>query len=242
MLIKRILCVAFGGVLFLDGFFLLLVANINLGYIALMVLGVLLMLMGAFYKRLAPWLKGAFALGLLLWFLFGCFLFAFGRHDNADYKEDAIIVLGAGIKGERPTTILRTRLDAAVSYHQENPAAMILVSGGQGPEEMISEAEAMAKYLVAAGVPQEKILLEDRSTSTLENFTFSKEILEKHFAGDYKAAFISNDFHILRARGMAKAAGLAGLTHIHSLTPWYNALPCGLRESLAILKFWVLGP
>lgn len=241
-MIKRILCWAFGGALFLNGFFLLMVANANLGYIGLIFIGALLMLMGCFYKRVPHLLKLIFILGLLLWLCFGIFLFGFGRNDTASYQEDAIIILGAGIKGDRPTTVLRTRLDAALLYHQKNPQALLLVSGGQGPQETVSEAAAMAKYLIAAGVPKEQILLEEQSTSTLENFAFSKEILDAHFEKDYKAAFISNDFHILRARGMAKATGLGELTHIHSHTPWYNALSCGLRESLAILKFWVLGP
>lgn len=242
MLIKRILCWLLGGALFLNGFALLLVANVNLGYLALMVLGVLLILMGAFYKKLPRWLKGAFAAGLLLWFCFGAFLFGYGRHNNASYREDAIIVLGAGIKGDRPTNVLRTRLDEAVEYHGQNPDAVILVSGGQGPQEITSEAAAMAKYLTERGVPREKILLEDRSTSTFENFTFSKEILDEHFDGDYKVAFISNDFHILRARGMARQVGFEAICHLHSDTPWYNTLPAGLRETLAVAKFWILGP
>ena len=107
-------------------------------------------------------------------------VYSFGFTDTVTYKEDAVIVLGAGLRGENLSLILRNRLDAAVEYYNENPEAVIVVSGGQGPDEDIPEAEAMERYLYEQGVPLNKIIKEDKSTSTEENFKFSKELLETY--------------------------------------------------------------
>lgn len=87
-----------------------------------------------------------------------------------------MIVLGAGLRGERVTDLLARRLDAAYDYHLENPNAVIVVTGGQGPGEDIPEARAMKAYLVEKGVPEKQILEEASSTSTEENFCFAREI------------------------------------------------------------------
>ena len=115
-----------------------------------------------------------------------CFVFLAGyvlsyAHSTVTYKEDAIIVLGAAVHGKTPSRTLRYRLKKAVDYHEQNPDAIIIVSGGQGAQEDISEAEAMKIYLVENGVASNKIIKEDKSTSTAENFKFSKEILDETF-------------------------------------------------------------
>ncbi len=238
-MIRRSICYIIGGVLFLNGAVLLLISNINVGYLAMVGLGVLLLLLGLFYSKIPRWIKGVFVAGLAVWFGFAAVLYGYGWADTVNYREDAVIVLGAGLKGDRPSKILRTRLDEAVEYHRQNPDAVMVVSGGQGPQETISEADAMARYLIAAGVPEEQILKEDRSTSTFENFSFSKALLDEKLGEEYSVAFVSNDFHILRAKGIAKQVGYGKTTHFHSNTPWYNVFSSGLRECLALVKFWV---
>src|SRR5699024_8835907 len=101
----------------------------------------------------------------------------YGRRDNSSYDEDVIIVLGCGIRGDMVSDQLARRLDAAIRYHTQNPDAMILVSGGQGPQESVTEALAMETYLIAGGIPSDKIIKEESSTSTYSNLLFSKEIL-----------------------------------------------------------------
>ena len=106
------------------------------------------------------------------------FIAVYGQYDNADYNEDAVIVLGAGINGDKVTYPLKVRLDKAIEYHKLNPDALIVVTGGQGFQETVTEAYAMEKYLVQNGVEASKIIKEEKATSTNENMRFSKKLLK----------------------------------------------------------------
>ncbi|MBQ7100202.1 MAG: YdcF family protein, partial [Clostridia bacterium] len=150
-----------------------------------------------------------------------------------------IIVLGSGIRGELLTQGLKNRLDAAVECYEENEDLLIVVSGGQGPQEDITEALAMERYLLARGVPQESIIKEEQATSTYENFIYSKKILDEKLGDGYTAAFVSNEYHIYRASSLARIAGFDTVTHTHSSTMWYTLVPSTLRETLAVVKLWV---
>ena len=171
---------------------------------------------------------------------FSTFLAAYGRRSTADYTEDVAIVLGGGIRqGEvRPT--LQRRLDQALAYHQNNPAAMILVTGGTGYSQEISEAEAMARYLVARGVPAGQILLEDAAHSTYTNMSFSREILDAHFDSPPRAVIITSDFHMFRSARFAGMLGIDAATY-PSGTPWLGQPFYYLREVAAVIKMWVIG-
>ena len=98
----------------------------------------------------------------------------------------------------------------------------------------------MEKYLLQNGVDKDKIIKEEKATSTAENMKFSKEILDKQFSGDYSAVVLTNNFHIFRGVAIARKAGLQKVFHLHSGLQWYNLLPCFLRESLAVIKLFVL--
>ena len=163
------------------------------------------------------------------------FIAVYGQYDNADYNEDAVIVLGAGINGDKVTYPLKVRLDKAMEYHKLNPDAVIVVTGGQGFQETVTEAYAMEKYLVQNGVEPSKIIKEEKATSTNENMRFSKKLLKE----DSKVVVITNNFHIYRAVSIAKLEGLDNVTHIHAGLQWYNIVPCYIRECLAVLKMWV---
>ena len=152
-----------------------------------------------------------------------------------------VIILGAGLRGSRPSSTLKGRLIAAFEYHKENPDALIVVSGGQGHDENISEALAMEQYLVSLGVPNNKIIKEEESTSTYENFMFSRKILDAHLGKNYKIAYISNDYHVFRAGRIASDAGFENTTHIHSDTLWHSVLPGVLRECIGVMKYFILG-
>lgn len=167
------------------------------------------------------------------------FIHFYGKNDNISYQEDAVIVLGAGIKGEKVMKMLAYRLDKAVEYSERNPGAVIIVSGGQGRREDIPEALAMERYLIDKGIAKERIIKEDKSTSTYENLIFSKKILDERFETPYKLAIITNGFHIFRAAGMAERLGL-DITHLHAEIDWYYIPYNYLRECAAIAKMWLL--
>ncbi len=241
-IIKPILFII-GTAVTLNGIVLSFTSNFNLGNVLTLLLGIIFLLYGFYYKtaseKLPKSIKVIFVIILVIILGFVTFLLSYGTNDNATYKEDAIIVLGAGVHGETPSRILAERLNTAVEYHKQNPDAVIVVSGGQGPQETITEALAMERYLVSKGVRSEVIIREEKSTSTYENFVNSKAILDERFGNSYNVAFVTNEYHVYRAGGIARSAGIENAAHIHSSTMWYSVLPGTLRETLAVLKFWV---
>lgn len=127
-----------------------------------------------------------------------------------------MIVLGAQVRGTRVTDSLRRRLDRAVQYYNGHPGTRIIVSGGQGNGEEISEAAAMAAYLQEKQVPAEMILLEDTSVSTYENLVNSGKII-----GTYEEAevgIVTNNFHIYRALKLAENLGYKNVHGIAAST------------------------
>ena len=126
---------------------------------------------------------------------------------------DFIIIHGAGLlDGERVTPLLKRRIDKAVqAFHQsKNPHIRLIVSGGQGSDEKISEAQAMYNYLVAhTDVPKEAIILEEKSTTTYENLLFSKEIGEQLIENP-RFLFVTNDYHVFRTSTYARQIGMQG--------------------------------
>ncbi len=242
---KRILksiLIILGIAVLTNGIVLSFTTNLNLGNVLTLLLGGVLIFWYMFFntlvRALPKWIRAIFIIVLVFAISLSSFLFCFGKNNNVTYKEDAIIVLGAGIHGETPSRILADRLNSAIEYHKKNPDSVIVVSGGQGHQESIPEALAMERYLIAKGIPSDKIIKEDKSKSTYENFVNSKAILDSTFNSDYSVAFITNEYHVYRARGIAKSAGLQ-TTHYHSSTLWYSVLPGTLRECLAVMKFWV---
>lgn len=127
---------------------------------------------------------------------------------RAEPEEPAtLIVLGCKVEGDRPSVALLRRIDTAAEYLLAHPSVLVVVSGGQGPDELISEAEAMRRALVDRGVDEDRILVEDRSTSTLENLTFSKELLAENGLGT-SAIVVSEGYHMYRALRVAERVGL----------------------------------
>lgn len=151
-------------------------------------------------------------------------------------KVDYVIVLGCGIWPDgRPTASLIFRLDKAVSFYRGNPHVNIIVSGGQGFNEPFPEAVAMEEYLVKAGVPKEKIIREDKSTSTKENFKFSRRLINIPEGEKIKIVFITNDFHVFRSRILAARFGFDAYA-ISAPTPEIVKFNSYLREFFAFVK------
>lgn len=149
---------------------------------------------------------------------------------------DYVIIHGAGIKKDGTVTkLLADRCDKAIEIYRKDPTSPYLVpSGGQGSDEVCSEAEAMRKYLVSQGIPEDKILLEDKSKTTMENVTFSKNLIEKRPGRKYTALVTSN-YHIYRAMRYAKRAQLKAVGIGSRVAPYYypSAL---IREFVAVHK------
>ena len=161
------------------------------------------------------------------------------RRDMSMIPADAVIILGAGVNGTTPSLTLRTRLEAALDYLEAHPDVPVVLSGGQGPGEAVTEARCMADWLTARGVEPERLLLEEDSTSTAENFAYSKVCLEA--AGidpdTARIAFITNDFHVYRAGYLASQAGYEQTFGIPAELPWrYLEVNYYLRESFALVK------
>lgn len=151
-------------------------------------------------------------------------------------KVDCIVVLGAGLKGETPTLVLIERLNYTLEYLEDNNGTKVIVSGGQGPGETITEAEAMKRYLIRYGVSPDIIMKEERSTSTYENMVFSKALYEAEVGKSLKKVMIvTNDFHMFRSKLLARRAGLEPYG-MSSATPWYIYPNVFLREYLAVFK------
>ena len=155
-------------------------------------------------------------------------------------KTDWCIVLGAGLRGDQPSLTLRRRLTTAVNYLEKYPDTKVIVSGGKGVGESITEAEAMQRFLLEKDISPTRIYLEDKSTSTLQNLRFSKEVLsENDEILQQRISVISSDFHLFRVRMIAKRLGM-NVTTIPAPTPWY-LLPNGcIREYFALAKSFVL--
>lgn len=155
--------------------------------------------------------------------------------DNSDY----VVILGAGLRGDSITATLRDRLNATIDYvNKSNFDGKIVVSGGQGPGESITEAEAMKKYLISNGIKND-IIMEDKATNTFENFKFSKEKI-KNITGNsidnYKVKVITTDFHVLRSSILAKRNNYDNVTFYSSNTKWYLVPTLYAREFFAFFK------
>ena len=117
---------------------------------------------------------------------------------------------------------------------------MVITSGGQGRDEWLPEGDAMRDYLIAKGLPADRVLAESGSTSTEENFAFSLTILREHgFDETTPIVYVSNAFHCYRAGKYAALAGFIKATALPAATPLRSVLPCYLREALALLYYWV---
>lgn len=156
---------------------------------------------------------------------------------------DTIVVLGAGVRGTVPSLSLRERINAAYDYLSSHPDTVAVLSGGQGPGEDITEAACMYRELTNMGIDGTRLLLEENSTSTIENLRFSMDILESHTGSrPAKIGIVSSEYHLFRATRFAKSLGLES-DGIPARTTWFPLrLNYYLREVAAVWKHLVFGP
>lgn len=153
--------------------------------------------------------------------------------------SDYLVVLGAGLRGEIPSLTLLQRLDRSLEYVKNNPNVKIVVSGGQGSGESITEAEAMKRYLIKYGVNEENIIKEDKSTNTSENLKFTANILkELDKTENLKITIVTSDFHVFRSKFLAERIGFEadgyGVISKLILMPTYY-----VREYFAVVKSFI---
>lgn len=148
-----------------------------------------------------------------------------------------VIVLGARVKGDTPSNELIRRLDRAVTYLNDHENTVVIVSGGQGPGENLTEAEAMRIYLVERGIPRTRIRQEVRSVNTTENLKYSRF----YTRGSQSVGVITSDFHIFRAKAIGEHMGYKGITGIPSSSNKVFRLHYMVREAFAVLKDKFMG-
>lgn len=155
-------------------------------------------------------------------------LFHLKKRRGADY----IIVLGAGVIGTRVTPLLAARIDKGIELLHDNPDAVLIMSGGQGPGEDIAEGEAMARYAEQKSVGLEKIIIEGKSTSTEENLLFSRELMDRDRP---RVIVVTTAYHVFRALLLAKQQRLE-CVGFGAKTKWYFTLNALIREFVGYLS------
>jgi len=179
----------------------------------------------------------------LLSFLGFVLVFATLRPEPDAHAPDCMIVLGAGLRGNEPSPLLYNRLNLALALAQRYPKIPVIVSGGRGQNEEATEAEAMRRFLLQAGLAPERILLEDRATNTAENLTFSRELLLARglAPASLQLAIVTSDFHAIRAARLASHVGLPHHAVFSAPTPLSIVFNVWLREYFSCIKAWYLG-
>ncbi|MED4402466.1 YdcF family protein [Metabacillus fastidiosus] len=226
-----------GGLFVFYAILLLFISSIDFGVFCFLFLG-LVFLLYPFIKNRKK-IKLFFRVFVVLLFLFVGGLETLiqinSEDDQAPESVSYLIVLGGGIKGDEPSLTLANRLDTAYDYLKDNLSKKVVVTGGIGVGKTLSEGEVMKKYLMKKGISEERIIVEDKATSTYENFLFSKELINS----SKKIIVVSSDFHLFRAKKIAEKMDLEpyGLS---SETPLTVAPQAHLREYLAIVKTLIL--
>lgn len=194
-----------------------------------------------------------------------CVLVLLGAAAPAKNNLDYVIVLGARVKAHTVSNTLKKRLDKAMEYAQENPDTILVLSGGKGPGESVSEAEAMYQYLVYNGVRPEQLLIEDMSRSTVENIAYSKLVIEQYREKDKKVVtaplqqkitsvpfavapdkpleigVLTSNYHIFRARLIAQKWGFDNVYGIAADSDPVLFIHMCVREGASIVKDRLMG-
>ena len=197
-------------------------------------------------RRRLSWARILLALVLAGVLTFGALFGAVmsGAHDRIQGNPAIMIILGCQVKPWGPSILLQDRLNEALDYLEDHPDMVVVVSGGQGKDEPTSEAQAMRDYLVAHGVDGERILMEDKSSNTVQNLRYSAQLLhEQGYVMDQDILVVSNGFHLTRVRMLVGRVwgdtdNLSTLAAPSSHTP--SRLKMYIREPLALVKSFLL--
>ena len=245
MKILRIVILIISNLFLLNGLIVFITPS-NIGCYISISIGIMLMCIFVFFNKIIIYVNNTIIgkiliiifLVLFLIFIIVEILIITSERKTYNDKSDAIIILGAGVNGETVSLNLKYRLDSAIEYLKKYPDTLVVVSGGQGPRELISEAEAMKRYLVNNGINENNIIKEDKSKNTIQNFKFSKEILDNILQENYKITYVTSNFHVFRSGQIAKREGL-NANGIAAKDVWYLGGVNHLREFVSVLNMWL---
>lgn len=204
------------------------------------VFGVLNIGIGVLTRSMPTWCEYVLTVVfIVLWMIFFAveILILCGMVSVVPKNLKYIIILGAQIRGEKVTEALKRRLDRGIRYLKENPDTMVIVSGGRGKGEDITEAEAMAAYLQEYGIDGDRIYQEMKSTSTYENLRKSLAYIDDERWD--KIGIVTNNFHIYRSMKLAK---MIGYKRVYAITASSNPavfLNYMVREFFAVLALFL---
>ncbi len=165
-----------------------------------------------------------------------------GAHTSAPDSVDYLILLGAGVNGTVPSLSLLDRLEVTADYLHANPNSKVIVSGGQGPGEEITEAKAMETYLINQNIDPNRIIKEAQAANTMQNLAYSFEIIEqdtKNETTELSVAVVSSEYHLYRAKLCAQKLGHSVYTIAAPTSNWLLKINYFLREAPAIVKTWL---
>lgn len=243
ILALKLTLILIGAVLLLWYLVSLFTITFNIGNFVGIICSLFLILFGSFYNSFPSGLKKAIFISIAVFLAVVILPISFNMARYANYKKDAgaqtVIVLGCKVNGSTPSRYLYDRCKKAAEYLNNNPDAVAVLSGGQGSDEAISEAQCMENVLVNMGIDKSRLYKEEKSTSTGENIAFSKKVIEEN--GFSKSVLIvTNEFHEYRAKLLCDKNGL----EFHSSCS-YSSLPTFLsyytREILAVSKTVLIG-
>lgn len=157
---------------------------------------------------------------------------------NNPVGDTTVVVLGCKVRGERPSRMLRYRLDKACEYLKDNENTACIVSGGKGKDEAISEAQCMFNYLTNKGIPSNRVIMEDKSTNTYQNIAFSKKIIKQRNLPE-NITIVTDGFHQYRASYIAKRCKVKKSYSLSAKTELFFLPTYWVREWAAILYEWV---
>lgn len=180
---------------------------------------------------------GILGLGTILAIVFSFLMIRAECHKPKE--PSTVVILGCKVRNGEPSLMLKKRLDAGLIYLEQNLDIPVIVCGGQGADESISEAQCMYNYLTAKGIAPERIYQENTSVSTQENLENAKMILDQQEWGN-KITIITDGYHQFRASRIADNLGLEA-TAISAKTSWYLVPSYWVREWLGICYQFVFG-
>ena len=191
-------------------------------------------------NRRRRWLRPACAVVLACVLIYGTLFGAVlaGDHTQVDGQPQIMLILGCQVYPWGPSILLQDRLDTAIAYLENHPGMTVIVTGGQGADEPVSEAACMKDYLIKQGAQAGKILMEEDSSNTWQNMTCSSRLMEEQgLDASGGVLIVSSGLHLTRARMLwHRATGGKANTVAAPATHLPSRLFMGVREPLALAK------
>ena len=178
--------------------------------------------------------------GLLYFCAVETLIFSSARTDK-NPERSYLVVLGAAVHGRTPSLSLLNRLTGTLNYLENYPGSKVIVCGGQGKGEDISEAQCMKDWLLSRGIAEERILPEDQSTSTMENLSNARDIILAEGGSTDDVAILSSNYHLYRAKQMAKSLGMNPVGVASPMGYPVYTVGMFIREAFGVTHLWAFG-